>query len=121
MHQVDVVGNSLGVRREIVKGIGSSLGWHKRVRQKKTKTYRKIIGGSRKACRELGWSCNGYLAIMIVISIMQEIRRRDREARWEHAERSPKEGQMTCRKNAGGCQIGRNDLTQECRRLSDWR
>ncbi|RRT51231.1 hypothetical protein B296_00003604 [Ensete ventricosum] len=34
--------------------IGSLLGWHKGVRWKKTETHRKIIGGSRKAYRELG-------------------------------------------------------------------
>ncbi|RZR99154.1 hypothetical protein BHM03_00028644 [Ensete ventricosum] len=52
MHRVDVVGNSLGVGRELTKGIKSLPGWRKGVRQKKTKTHRKIVGGSRKACRE---------------------------------------------------------------------
>ncbi|RRT76546.1 hypothetical protein B296_00019796 [Ensete ventricosum] len=52
MHQVEVVGNSLGVRRELVEGIGSLPGWRMGVRQKKTETYRKIIGDSRKAYRE---------------------------------------------------------------------
>ncbi|RWW00169.1 hypothetical protein GW17_00036880 [Ensete ventricosum] len=56
MHQVDAVGNSPGVRQELTEGIGSLPGWHKGVRQKKTETRRKIIGGSRKACREL---CSG--------------------------------------------------------------
>ncbi|RWW73910.1 hypothetical protein BHE74_00018173 [Ensete ventricosum] len=45
MHQVDAIGNSLGVRRELVEGIGSLLGWRKGVRQKKTETHRKIVGG----------------------------------------------------------------------------
>ncbi|RRT35191.1 hypothetical protein B296_00037850 [Ensete ventricosum] len=49
----DVVGNLPGVRRELVEGIGSLSGWRKGVRRKKTKTHRKIVGGSRKACREL--------------------------------------------------------------------
>ncbi|RZS01271.1 hypothetical protein BHM03_00031095 [Ensete ventricosum] len=49
---VDVVRNSLRVRREVTKGIGSLLGCRKRVRQKKTKTRRKIVKGSRKACWE---------------------------------------------------------------------
>ncbi|RWW84609.1 hypothetical protein BHE74_00006772 [Ensete ventricosum] len=47
----------LGTRQEYV---GSSprvsrvfLGWRKGVRQKKTKTRQKIIGGSRKACQDL--------------------------------------------------------------------
>ncbi|RWW35221.1 hypothetical protein BHE74_00059879 [Ensete ventricosum] len=52
MHQVDTVGNSLGVCREPVEGIGSLLGWHKGVRQKKIETRWKITGSSRKACRE---------------------------------------------------------------------
>ncbi|RWW03343.1 hypothetical protein GW17_00033503 [Ensete ventricosum] len=34
-------------------GIGSLPGWHKGVHKKKTETHRKIIRGSRKACREL--------------------------------------------------------------------
>ncbi|RZS08570.1 hypothetical protein BHM03_00039551 [Ensete ventricosum] len=54
MHRVDAVENSLGVRRELAEGIRSLSGWHKVVRQKKTKIRRKIIGGSRKACRDLG-------------------------------------------------------------------
>ncbi|RZR84941.1 hypothetical protein BHM03_00011860, partial [Ensete ventricosum] len=48
----DVVGNSPGVRRELVEGIGSLSGWRKGVRRKKTKTHWKIVGGSRKACRD---------------------------------------------------------------------
>ncbi|RRT31575.1 hypothetical protein B296_00044201 [Ensete ventricosum] len=58
MHQVDAVGNSPGVGRKLAEGIGSSPGWRKRVRQKKIETHRKIVGGSRKACRKLGWSYN---------------------------------------------------------------
>ncbi|RWW40283.1 hypothetical protein BHE74_00054316, partial [Ensete ventricosum] len=42
--------------RKLAEGIGSLLGWRKGVRQKKTETHRKIIGGSRKACRESGCS-----------------------------------------------------------------
>ncbi|RWW26867.1 hypothetical protein GW17_00008731 [Ensete ventricosum] len=52
MYWVDAVGNLPGVRRELAKGIGSFLGWHNGVRQKNIETHRKIIGGSRKACRE---------------------------------------------------------------------
>ncbi|RWW48796.1 hypothetical protein BHE74_00045100 [Ensete ventricosum] len=40
------------MRRKLVEGIRSLLGWRKRVHQKKTETHRKIVGGSRKACRE---------------------------------------------------------------------
>ncbi|RWW75587.1 hypothetical protein BHE74_00016382 [Ensete ventricosum] len=48
----DVDGNSPGVRQELAEGIGSLPGWRKGVRRKKTETRRKIIWGSRKACRE---------------------------------------------------------------------
>ncbi|RZS24832.1 hypothetical protein BHM03_00057949 [Ensete ventricosum] len=54
MHRVDAVRNSLGVRQELAKGIRSLAGWCKGVRQKKTETCRKIVGGSRKAYQELG-------------------------------------------------------------------
>ncbi|RWW42238.1 hypothetical protein BHE74_00052238 [Ensete ventricosum] len=53
MHQVDAVGNSPGVHRELAEGIGSLPAWPKGVRQKKIESCRKIIGGSRKACRDL--------------------------------------------------------------------
>ncbi|RZS18005.1 hypothetical protein BHM03_00050211 [Ensete ventricosum] len=52
----DAVGNSLRVRRELTEGIGSLPGCRKGVHWKKTETRRKIIGGSRNACRELGRS-----------------------------------------------------------------
>ncbi|RWW57113.1 hypothetical protein BHE74_00036120 [Ensete ventricosum] len=45
MHRVDAFGNSPGVCWKLVEGIRSLLGWRKRVRQKKTETRRKIIGG----------------------------------------------------------------------------
>ncbi|RRT42509.1 hypothetical protein B296_00013966 [Ensete ventricosum] len=60
MHRVNVVGNSLGVRRELAKGIGSLLGWRKRVHQKKTETHRKIVRDNQKAYRDwLGDSLKG--------------------------------------------------------------
>ncbi|RZR89742.1 hypothetical protein BHM03_00017538 [Ensete ventricosum] len=46
-----MVGNSLGVRWELTEGIGSLPGWRKRVRQKKTETRRKIVGGIGKIAR----------------------------------------------------------------------
>ncbi|RWW38556.1 hypothetical protein BHE74_00056205, partial [Ensete ventricosum] len=46
-------GNSLGVCRELAEGIGSFPGWHKGVHQKNTEIRRKIVGGSRKAYRDL--------------------------------------------------------------------
>ncbi|RZS11584.1 hypothetical protein BHM03_00042919 [Ensete ventricosum] len=82
MYWVDAVGNSLGVHQELIEGIGSFLGWHKGVRQKKTETHRTINGGSREACQE------------------------DREAHWEHVGRSLKEDQKTHHKNARDCRIG---------------
>ncbi|RWW73833.1 hypothetical protein BHE74_00018250 [Ensete ventricosum] len=54
MHRVDPVGNSLGVHRELVEGIGSLPEWCKGVRQKKIETRRKIVRGSRKAYRDDG-------------------------------------------------------------------
>ncbi|RWW15042.1 hypothetical protein GW17_00021138 [Ensete ventricosum] len=54
----DVVENSLGAHRELIEGIGSLLGWRKGVHQKKIETHWKIIGGSHKACREIG-RCGG--------------------------------------------------------------
>ncbi|RWW37401.1 hypothetical protein BHE74_00057486, partial [Ensete ventricosum] len=54
MHRVNAFGNSPGVCRKLTEGIRSLLGWRKGVRQKKTETRWKIIGGSRKACRESG-------------------------------------------------------------------
>ncbi|RWW38575.1 hypothetical protein BHE74_00056186 [Ensete ventricosum] len=41
-----------------------------------------------------------------LVEVRQEIRRRDREARWEYAGRSPKEYQKTHCKNTEGCRIG---------------
>ncbi|RZS20740.1 hypothetical protein BHM03_00053303 [Ensete ventricosum] len=63
MHRVDAVGNSPGVRRELVEDIGSLPGWRKGVRQKKTKTRRKIVRGSRKTCRERFAEGIGKLAV----------------------------------------------------------
>ncbi|RWW61568.1 hypothetical protein BHE74_00031371 [Ensete ventricosum] len=40
----------LGTRQECV---GSLSGWRKGVRHKKTETRWKIVGGSRKVCREI--------------------------------------------------------------------
>ncbi|RWV77850.1 hypothetical protein GW17_00061270 [Ensete ventricosum] len=59
MHRVDAFGNSPGVCRKLTKGIGCLLGWRMGIRQKKTETRRKIIKGSRKACRESRWSYDG--------------------------------------------------------------
>ncbi|RRT75901.1 hypothetical protein B296_00020459 [Ensete ventricosum] len=52
-----MVGKSPRVRQELAEGIGSLPGWCKGVHRKKIEICQKIIGGSRKACRELGRSC----------------------------------------------------------------
>ncbi|RZS26575.1 hypothetical protein BHM03_00059932 [Ensete ventricosum] len=62
MHRVDAVRNSPGVCRELAEGIISLLGWCKGVRQKNIETHRKIIGGSRKAYREIFVEWIGKLA-----------------------------------------------------------
>ncbi|RWW09019.1 hypothetical protein GW17_00027513 [Ensete ventricosum] len=95
MHRVDTVGNSLGVRQELAKGIGSLPGWCKGVCQKKIETRRKIVGGSRKAYQE------------------------DWEARWKHVEKLPEEDHMTYRKNtevSDGC----TTTAQAFERLTHW-
>ncbi|RRT69941.1 hypothetical protein B296_00011909, partial [Ensete ventricosum] len=50
----DAVGNSPGVRQKLAEGIGSLPRWCKGVRQKKTETHRKIIGGSRLFTEGIG-------------------------------------------------------------------
>ncbi|RRT68060.1 hypothetical protein B296_00011726 [Ensete ventricosum] len=59
----DAVRNSPRVRRELAEGIGSLLGWRKGVRRKKTETCRKVVGGSRKACREFNHDSEKELQI----------------------------------------------------------
>ncbi|RWW88898.1 hypothetical protein BHE74_00002207 [Ensete ventricosum] len=104
MHQVDAVGNSLGVRRELAEGIGSLLGWRKGVRQKKTETHRKIVEGSREACFDLGIGPG----LDDAVGPHREFARRFAEGigklsrRREITERRP------------------DDLPQECRRFPDW-
>ncbi|RRT39705.1 hypothetical protein B296_00046835 [Ensete ventricosum] len=88
------VGNSLGVRRKLSEGIRSLLGWHKRVRQKKIETCRKIAEGSRKACRELGR--HGP-------KIKLRHRAKDWMMRWELAERFAKENGKLATNTSGDC------------------
>ncbi|RWW53995.1 hypothetical protein BHE74_00039462 [Ensete ventricosum] len=73
----DTVGNSLGVRQELIEDIESLPGWCKGVRWKKTTTHQKIVGVSRKACRELG----RYRAKVLDNAM---------KARWAFARTSPK-------------------------------
>ncbi|RZS06504.1 hypothetical protein BHM03_00037161 [Ensete ventricosum] len=103
--QVNTVGNSPGVHRELTEGIGSLLGWRKGVRQKKTETRQKII----EVVEKLAWRLTMIGAMELQpndeprssLSIGPGFRRcsgissefarrfvrRDREARWEHVGR----------------------------------
>ncbi|RWV99931.1 hypothetical protein GW17_00037127 [Ensete ventricosum] len=74
MHRVDAVGNSSGVRRELAEGIGNLSGWRKGVRQKKTETHRKIVGGSRKAYREVRLDWIGRLEESLLSVVHVELR-----------------------------------------------
>ncbi|RWW56437.1 hypothetical protein BHE74_00036847 [Ensete ventricosum] len=100
MHRVDAFGNSPGVCRKLAKGIGSLLGWHKGVRQKKIETHRKIIGGSRKACRESGCSNDVVGSRWKFTSrFVEGIGKLARNVKGDHR----KEDQRTYRKIARGC------------------
>ncbi|RWW42876.1 hypothetical protein BHE74_00051534 [Ensete ventricosum] len=97
MHRVDAFGNSPGVCQKLAEGIGSLPGWRKGVRQKKTEIRRKIIGGSRKACRDSNDA----------VGSRQKFASRFAEgigklARNAKADRQ-KEDRRTCSKIAGGC------------------
>ncbi|RWW37372.1 hypothetical protein BHE74_00057531 [Ensete ventricosum] len=100
MHRVDAFGNSPGVYRKLAEGIGSLLGWHEGVHQKKTENRRKIVGGSRKAYQESGCSNDA-------VGSRQKFARRFTEgigklagnAKGDHR----KEDQRTYRKIAGVC------------------
>ncbi|RZR73418.1 hypothetical protein BHM03_00023853 [Ensete ventricosum] len=87
MHQVDAVGNLPGVRRKLVEGIGSLLGWCKGVRQKKIETRWKIVEGSRKAYREF---------VEGIGKLAKNTKGDCQEEDWR-----------TCRKITGGCRIMR--------------
>ncbi|RRT34620.1 hypothetical protein B296_00054907 [Ensete ventricosum] len=93
MYRVDASGNSPGVCRKLAKGIGSLLGWHKGVRQKKTETRRKIAGGSRKAYDAVG-SRRKFSRRFV-----EGIGKLAGNAKGDHQ----KEDRRICRKIAGGC------------------
>ncbi|RWV88367.1 hypothetical protein GW17_00049551 [Ensete ventricosum] len=100
--QVNTVGNSPGVHRELTEGIGSLPGWRKGVRQKKTETHQKII----EVVEKLAWRLTmiGAMELQpndeprsslsigpgfkrcsgISSEFARRFVRRDREARWEH-------------------------------------
>ncbi|RWW01762.1 hypothetical protein GW17_00035181 [Ensete ventricosum] len=113
MHRVDAVGNLLGVRRELTEGIESLLGWRKGVRKKKTETHRKIIGGSRKAYRDLpGWREGVHQKkTKTHRKIVEGSRKVYRDSLGDSSKgsgsslgtygRSSEENRMTCRKNTG--------------------
>ncbi|RRT47182.1 hypothetical protein B296_00016995 [Ensete ventricosum] len=88
--------------QKLAEGIGSLLGWCKGVHQKKTETRRKIIEGSRKACRE-----SGYLDDVVgshwkfarrFAGKFEGIRKLVGNAKGDYR----KEDLRTCRKIAGG-------------------
>ncbi|RWW49026.1 hypothetical protein BHE74_00044854, partial [Ensete ventricosum] len=69
-------------RRKLVEGIGSLPGWRKGVRQKKTKTYRKIVKGSQKACRESNYDRINGVTTKSWAKIKLEHRAGVRTMRW---------------------------------------
>ncbi|RWW62182.1 hypothetical protein BHE74_00030707 [Ensete ventricosum] len=100
MHRVDAFGNSPRVCRKLVEGIRSLPGWRKGVRQKKTETRRKIVGGSRKACQESGCSDGAVGSYRKFTRRFTEGRKLAGNAKEDHR----KEDRRTCRKIVGGCQ-----------------
>ncbi|RWV93092.1 hypothetical protein GW17_00044480 [Ensete ventricosum] len=107
MHRVDAIGNLLGVLQKLKEGIGSLLGWRKGVCQKKTETRQKIIGGSRKACRDLGIGPGLDDAVgsrrKFARRFVKEIEKLAGNAKGDYRE----EDRRTCRKITGGCRIMR--------------
>ncbi|RWV96572.1 hypothetical protein GW17_00040701 [Ensete ventricosum] len=101
MHQVDAVGNSPGVRRKLVEGIGSLPGWHKGVRQKKIETHRKIIGVAEKLTRSSD-DAVGYRR-KFARRFVEGIEKLAANAKGDCQE----EDQRTCYKIVEGCQIMR--------------
>ncbi|RRT31638.1 hypothetical protein B296_00056659 [Ensete ventricosum] len=68
----------------------------------KTETRRKIVGGSRKVYRELGWSCNGYFVgsrRKFAGRFAERIGKLAGNAKGDRR----KEDRRTCRKIAGVC------------------
>ncbi|RWV80719.1 hypothetical protein GW17_00057960 [Ensete ventricosum] len=77
---------------------------HKGVCQKKTKTHRKIIGGSRKACRDsLGDSPKGSRSSLRI--------------RWEIAGRRPEDSLQECRRLPDSRDNGCTTVAQVFRQL----
>ncbi|RRT59736.1 hypothetical protein B296_00039930 [Ensete ventricosum] len=108
--------------KKLAEGIESLPGWCKRVRQKKTETHRKIVGGSRKACLTMA----GSMKLQpdnrprSSLSIRLGFRRCDRFRR-EFTRRFA-EGIGKLSRNVRGRSPGRKpeDLPQVCRRLPNW-
>ncbi|RWW07182.1 hypothetical protein GW17_00029446 [Ensete ventricosum] len=97
MHRVDAFGNSPGVCRKLAEGIGSLPGWRKGVRQKKTETRRKIVRGSRKACRDSDDAVGSRRNF--ARRYVERIRKLAGNVKGDRR----KEDRKTCRKIAGGC------------------
>ncbi|RRT31434.1 hypothetical protein B296_00055402, partial [Ensete ventricosum] len=79
----------------------------KGVHQKKTETHRKIVGGSRKAYRDLGIE----LSLDDEVGSRRELARRFAEGIGKLAKNTKgdhrEEDRRTCHKNTGGCRIMR--------------
>ncbi|RZR92172.1 hypothetical protein BHM03_00020432 [Ensete ventricosum] len=97
MHRVDAFGNSPRVCRKLTESIGSLLGWCKRVRQKKSETRRKIVGGSRKACRDSDDAMGSRRKF--ARRFVEGIRKLAGNVKGD----SRKEDRQTCRKIVRGC------------------
>ncbi|RRT44718.1 hypothetical protein B296_00014576 [Ensete ventricosum] len=113
MHRVDAFGNSPRVCRKLVEGIGSLPGWRKGVRQKKTETHRKIIGGLTMAVSMklqpddgLRYSLGIRPSSDGAVGSYRKFTRRFTERRklaGNAKEDHRKEDRRTCRKIVGGC------------------
>ncbi|RWW08007.1 hypothetical protein BHE74_00058816 [Ensete ventricosum] len=80
----------LGIRQEC---IGSLPRLYKGVRQKKIETNQKIVGGSRKTCRE--YRVKDWTMRWELVGRSLGLYRRYPEDRQEHARRSPEEDHET--------------------------
>ncbi|RWV86758.1 hypothetical protein GW17_00051308 [Ensete ventricosum] len=98
-YRVDAFGNSPGVCQKLAEGIRSLPGWRKGVPQKKTETPRKIVKGSRKACRESGCSDDVVGSRRkFAMRFAEGIGKLAGNAKGDHRE----EDRRTCLKIAGG-------------------
>ncbi|RWV80734.1 hypothetical protein GW17_00057942 [Ensete ventricosum] len=103
MHRVDAFGNSPGVCQKLAEGIGSLPGWRKGVRQKKIETHRKIVEGSRKACRDSDDTVRSRQKF--ARRFVEGIGKLSGNAKGDRQ----KEDRRICHKIVGGCQSMRDE------------